>query len=174
MILKNLIFVMTFLLWPAGWGSKAGYYLSATCVLLGSVTLCLIDVHKKNMRRRRRLRKLRSRPSELTDTGCPEHQEAGDSRLERQESLSQEERPLQALSAANSLEDLEDEDILKNLPELSHFSEEGIADMDIPDDILDELEYLDNITSCDGVRIFHVTFNFTFNFSDNHQSIMLQ
>ena len=49
---------MTFSLCPPGWGSKAGYYLSATCVLLGSVTLCLIDVHKKNMRRRRRLRKL--------------------------------------------------------------------------------------------------------------------
>ena len=59
-------------------------------------------------------------------------------------------------------EDLDDEDILKNLPELSHFSEEGIADMDIPDDILDELEYLDilhdNITSCDGVRLGFINF----------------
>ncbi len=30
-------------------------------------------------------------------------------------------------------------------------SEEGIADMDLPDNILDELDYLDNITSCNKV-----------------------
>ena len=134
-----------------GWGSKAGYYFSATCVILASLTLSLIDVHRRNMRRRRRLRKMRSRASEVAES-CAEQQEGSrDLALERMESLGQEERPLEELSAANSLEDLDDEDILKNLPELSHFSEEGIADMDIPDDILDELEYLDNITSCDGV-----------------------
>jgi hypothetical protein len=37
-------------------------------------------------------------------------------------------------------------------PELTCISEEGIADMDLPDNILDELEYLDNITSCNKVR----------------------
>jgi hypothetical protein len=36
-------------------------------------------------------------------------------------------------------------------PELTCISEEGIADMDLPDNILDELEYLDNITSCNKV-----------------------
>merc|ERR1719361_3228526 len=85
------------------------------------------------------------------------------------ESLSQEERPLQALSAANSLEDLEDEDILKNLPELSHFSEEGIADMDIPDDILDELEFLDNITSCDGVENYLMLSEYEQNLIKEHE-----
>ena len=79
--------------------------------------------------------------------------------VERLESVCEEDRqrPEEEMTPANSLEDLEEEDILKNLPELSHFSEEGIADMDIPDDILDELEYLDilhdNITSCDGVTM---------------------
>ena len=126
---------------------------------------------------------MRSRASEASES-CPDHQlekaSAERDPVERLESVCEEvrQRPEQEMTPANSLEDLDDEDILKNLPELSHFSEEGIADMDIPDDILDELEYLDilhdNITSCDGVRIFHVTFNFTFNFSDNHQSIMLQ
>ena len=58
------------------------------------------------------------------------------------------------LTPVNSLEDLEDDDDDNDLkmPELSHFSEEGIADMFVPDDILDELEYLDNITSCDKVE----------------------
>jgi hypothetical protein len=37
-------------------------------------------------------------------------------------------------------------------PELTCISEEGIADMDLPDNILEELEYLDNITSCNKVR----------------------
>ena len=50
------------------------------------------------------------------------------------------------MTVANSLEDLID------IKKSEHFSEEGIADMDIPDDILDELEYLDNITSCDKVE----------------------
>ena len=57
-------------------------------------------------------------------------------------------QPVAFMTAANSLEDLIDLD----KPEHTHFSEEGIADMDIPDDILDELEYLDNITSCDKVE----------------------
>ena len=37
-------------------------------------------------------------------------------------------------------------------PELTCISEEGIADMDLPDNILEELEYLDNITSCNKVN----------------------
>ena len=38
-------------------------------------------------------------------------------------------------------------------PELTCISEEGIADMDLPDNILDELDFLDNITSCNKVRL---------------------
>ena len=42
---------------------------------------------------------------------------------------------------------------LRNKPELTCISEEGIADMDLPDHILEELEYLgDCITSCDKVE----------------------
>ena len=45
-------------------------------------------------------------------------------------------------------------DTMKNKPELSMFSEEeGIADMDLPDNMfMEELEYLDNITSCNKVE----------------------
>ena len=109
---------------------------------------------------------MRSKASEASES-CPDHHHhhqekpsADKETVERLESVSEEvrQRPEEEeMSPANSLEDLDDEDILKNLPELSHFSEEGIADMDIPDDILDELEYLDilhdNITSCDGVML---------------------
>ena len=55
------------------------------------------------------------------------------------------------LGPGDSLEDLE---FLakKSEKELTHFSEEGIADMDIPDHLLEELDFLDNITSCDKVE----------------------
>ena len=36
-----------------GWGSKTGYYFSAACVLLGSASLSLIDLHKRQLRRKR-------------------------------------------------------------------------------------------------------------------------
>ena len=48
------------------------------------------------------------------------------------------------------MEDLEF--LKKSEKELTHFSEEGIADMDIPDHLLEELDFLDNITSCDKVK----------------------
>ncbi len=39
--------------------------------------------------------------------------------------------------------------------ELTIYSEEGIADMDLPDNLLmmEDLEYLDNITSCNKVSM---------------------
>lgn len=41
----------------------------------------------------------------------------------------------------------------RNKPELTCISEEGIADMDLPDHLLEELDYLgDCITSCDKVE----------------------
>jgi len=57
-------------------------------------------------------------------------------------------QPIGFLTSQNSLDDLLD---LKK-PELTCISEEGIADMDLPDNILDELDYLDNITSCNKVE----------------------
>ena len=37
------------------------------------------------------------------------------------------------------------------ISELTCFSKEGIADMELPDNLLDELEILENITSCNKV-----------------------
>lgn len=138
-----------------GWASRAGYYFSATCVLIGSVTLCLIDVHKSNLRKKRKLRKMRSKSSEVTENCKDDHDKHfKEAKIEVKESLNVNSVPVPGyLTPANSLEDLdEDDDHDLKLPEHSHFSEEGIADMFVPDDILDELEYLDNITSCDKVE----------------------
>ena len=48
-------------------------------------------------------------------------------------------------------DDIDDIDL--NKKELTIYSEEGIADMDLPDNILlEDLDYLDNITSCNKVE----------------------
>ena len=50
-------------------------------------------------------------------------------------------------------DDEDDDDIDLKKPELTIYSEEGIADMDLPDNILlEDLDYLDNITSCNKVE----------------------
>ena len=98
---------------------------------------------------------MRSKSSEGTENCRDEHDKHfKEAKIEDKESVHvNEEAPPGYLTPANSLEDLdEDDDNDLKLPELSHFSEEGIADMFVPDDILDELEYLDNITSCDKVE----------------------
>ena len=98
---------------------------------------------------------MRSKSSEVTENCKDDHDKHfKEAKIEVKESLNVNAVPAPGdLTPANSLEDLDedDENDLK-LPELSHFSEEGIADMFVPDDILDELEYLDNITSCDKVE----------------------
>ena len=45
---------------------KAGYYFSAICVFLGCLTLSLVDIHKKQLRKKRRLRHSRSTASTCT------------------------------------------------------------------------------------------------------------
>ena len=45
---------------------KAGYYFSAICVLLGCICLSLVDIHKKQLRKKRRLRHSRSTTSTAT------------------------------------------------------------------------------------------------------------
>ena len=119
---------------------------------------CPPDLHKRSLRRQKH--KLRHRRSGGLEAG----QEAGPGPGEqcretgrvREGELGEsecEDDALQPLGfedcAADSLEDLDD---LQKPDELSHFSEEGIADMDIPDGILEELEFLDGITSCDKVE----------------------
>jgi len=133
-----------------GWGSKVGYYFSATCVLLGGATLFLIDVHKNQLRKRHKLKHRKSNGTVGENSGEFIINSEKESAHERKLSFPEDDflQPMAFMTAANSLEDLID--LKKQEP--SHFSEEGIADMDIPDNILDELEYLDNITSCDKVE----------------------
>lgn len=138
-------------------GDRAGYYFSSTCVLVGSLTLFLIDLHRRNISRHKHTRENGTRHLCVSET-CPQR---------RKLSFSQEadnEAGVAAGAAAAALvlgADLAPNQVglMDNLmgtndkPELTCISEEGIADMDLPDNLLDDLDYIgDCITSCNKVE----------------------
>ncbi|XP_015599821.1 uncharacterized protein LOC107269909 [Cephus cinctus] len=137
-----------------GCGGKAGYYFSSTCVLVGSFTLFFIDLHRRNLSRHKHTRANGTRHLCVSDS-CPQR---------RRLSFSQEpENEGVAAGAAAAALVLGAElapapgEIMDALgvdkPELTCISEEGIADMDLPDNLLDDLDYIgDCITSCNKVE----------------------
>jgi len=131
-----------------GCGGKAGYYFSSTCVLAGSLALFLIDLHRRNLSRHKHLRANGTKHVCVSDT-CPQRK-----RL----SFSQEpDKPAALVLGVGAATDLVPHTDLVltpgDKPELTCISEEGIADMDIPDNLLDDLDYIgDCITSCNKVE----------------------
>ncbi|XP_037074824.1 monocarboxylate transporter 2-like [Pollicipes pollicipes] len=122
-------------------GDKAGFYFSSTFVVIGSLTISLIDIH------RRRRRQRHARKHHKTKRECSEDCRKN----ERRSSLPEEDVPLPigiTLQPSFFLELLEG----MPKPELTCISEEGIADMDIPDHILEELELYGDITTCNQVE----------------------
>ncbi|KAF0311943.1 Monocarboxylate transporter 2 [Amphibalanus amphitrite] len=121
-------------------GGKAGFYFSSTFVVMGSLTISLIDVH------RRRRRQRHARKHHKTKRECSEDCK----KTERRSSLPEEDVPLPigiTLQPSFIMELLD-----ANQKELTCISEEGIADMDIPDHILEELEIFGDITTCNQVE----------------------
>ncbi|XP_044006765.1 monocarboxylate transporter 2 isoform X4 [Aphidius gifuensis] len=137
-----------------GCGGKAGYYFSSTCVLVGSFTLFFIDLHKRNLSRHKHTRSNGTKHLCVAEN-CPQR---------RRLSFSQEPDndgtatggPATALVMGTEISPGQGEmiDALGvDKPELTCISEEGIADMDLPDNILDDLDYIgDCITSCNKVE----------------------
>ncbi|CAH0553346.1 unnamed protein product [Brassicogethes aeneus] len=139
-------------------GDRAGYYFSSTCVLVGSLTLFLIDLHRRKISRHKHTRENGTRHLCVSET-CPQR---------RKLSFSQEPENdggvtagaaaaalvLGADIAPNNSGGLLDNIVISNdKAELTCISEEGIADMDLPDNLLDDLDYIgDCITSCNKVE----------------------
>lgn len=138
-------------------GDRSGYYFSSTCVIVGSLTLFMIDVHRRNISRHKHTRENGTKHLCVSDT-CPQR---------RKLSFSQEpDNKDNALAATNathlvlgaeipaSQTGLIDPMLISTeKPELTCISEEGIADMDFPDNLLDDLDYIgDCITSCNKVE----------------------
>ncbi len=130
--------------------------------------MVLIDVHRKNLRKRKRARKshkkaLSERISVAPDGSVviqpvvPEDEEgaaANEVEMERRHSFSDQDDILPPVSLLSHQRSFVLDDVIDlKKPELTIYSEEGIADMDLPDNILfDDLDYLDNITSCNKVE----------------------
>lgn len=136
---------------------KIGYYFSSVCVLIGSLMMFLIDLHKKNVSRHKHTRANGTQHLCVAEN-CPQR---------RKLSFSQEpdnEPGLIGTSAALMLgtdllipqtgnNKLVEPILGLDKPELTCISEEGIADMDLPDNLLDDFDYNgDCITSCNKVE----------------------
>jgi len=161
-------------------GDRAGYFFSASFVILGSLVMFLIDVHRRNLRQRKRARQLKKSLAERISVapdgsvviqdqpGGPDGGPDGASGVGlalapviadeielRRNSFSDQDDILPPVSLLSHQRSFVYDDIGIDLkkPELTLYSEEGIADMDLPDNILfDDIDYLDNITSCNKVE----------------------
>ncbi|KAF2364866.1 Major facilitator superfamily [Trinorchestia longiramus] len=137
------------------YGNKAGYYFSSTFIIFGSMTIFLIDIHRRRAARHQHKHKS-GRQHTCQRRGCPESRS-------RRDSLAafNIEPPAHTPSLASlihhprNINGLPETLDPRNKAELTCISEEGIADMDLPDHLLEELDYLgDCITSCDKVENF--------------------
>ncbi|XP_018897731.1 monocarboxylate transporter 2 isoform X2 [Bemisia tabaci] len=122
-----------------GCGGKTGYYFSSTCVIVGSLSLFFIDLHRRSLARHKHndsgVKKL------CVSEACPQRRRLSFT-AEPEELVVVEQPPVAGAQSGDK-------------PELTCISEEGIADMDLPDNILDDLDYIgDCITSCNKVENF--------------------
>jgi hypothetical protein len=129
--------------------SKAAFYFSAACVLLGSIILFGINIHKSILRSKRKLKHAKKRLcSDLNLDSIPDYSPVHVSvrRMSYDEYFPSNPAFMQS---QNSLDYILN---FKTSKELPCIPEEGIADMDLPDNLLDELESMNNITSCNKVE----------------------
>lgn len=147
-----------------GYGAKSGYYFSSACVLLGSLTMFLIDLHRRNVARHKHHNESGTKKLCVSDS-CPQRRKL--SFTAEPEDVVVMEPPLNpqaaGLMAAGGGGTIGYGGAggagggggggPNDKPELTCISEEGIADMDLPDNLLDDLDYIgDCITSCNKVE----------------------
>ena len=124
--------------------------------------MILIDLHRRNLRRRKRARQSKKTAAEAGiengvggGVGNGVNVAANDDAFERKNSFTDQDDILPPVSLLSHQRSFIYDDIIDlKKPELTIYSEEGIADMDLPDNLLmmEDLEYLDNITSCNKVE----------------------
>ncbi|KYM85519.1 Monocarboxylate transporter 8 [Atta colombica] len=142
-----------------GCGGKAGYYFSSTCVLVGSFTLFFIDLHRRNLSRHKHTR-ANGKKHICSSDSCPQRRRLSFSQEPKNEGTHAAAGAAGTTAAALILgtdiapaqgEGIDALGIDK--PELTCISEEGIADMDLPDNLLEDFDYIgDCITSCNKVE----------------------
>ncbi|XP_050098843.1 monocarboxylate transporter 12-like isoform X3 [Anopheles aquasalis] len=148
----------------------AGYYFSSGCAIIGSVLMFLIDLHRRSVSRHKHTRANGTRHLCVSES-CPQR---------RKLSFSQEPDNEPGIITGNTAMMIGPELLIPPLsdgiaiepingldkPELTCISEEGIADMDLPDNLLDDLDYVgDCITSCNKVENYLMLSEFENNLS---------
>ncbi|XP_011690729.1 PREDICTED: monocarboxylate transporter 8-like isoform X2 [Wasmannia auropunctata] len=142
-----------------GCGGKAGYYFSSTCVLVGSFTLFFIDLHRRNLSKHKHTRANGKKHTCASDS-CPQRRKLSFSQDPKNEgpyvaAAGAAGATAAALVLGTNIAPAQGEGIDAlgtDKPELTCISEEGIADMDLPDNLLD-FDYIgDCITSCNKVE----------------------
>ena len=157
-------------------GCKMGYFFSAVCVLSGGLMMTFIDIHKKINRAKRQRRHKRDTMSK--DPGSVSHHDTANNEKysdekyknkERRNSFPEEEdEEVFIPELVRGERDFEDLDVHKK-PELTCISE-GIADMELPENLFDELEILENITSCNKVENYLMLSEYEQNLSKENDS----
>ena len=128
-------------------GDKTGYYFSATCMLLAAFILFMVNIHKRNVHRHKHASCGRKRT--CVSPTCPEA--PTERKLSFQENQ-EEETPIALMRHKSFTYDNLAE--IKKGGELTYISEEGIADMDLPDNFFEMMDgnFGDCITSCDQME----------------------
>ncbi|XP_048513587.1 monocarboxylate transporter 12-like isoform X4 [Athalia rosae] len=137
-----------------GCGGKAGYYFSSTCVLVGSFTLFFIDLHRRSLSRHKHTRANGTRHLCVSDN-CPQRRRLSFTQEPENEGVAAGAAAAALMLGAELAPAPGEiaETLAGEKPELTCISEEGIADMDLPDNLLDDLDYIgDCITSCNKVE----------------------
>lgn len=158
---------------------KEGYYFASACSIFGCFLLFFVDLHRRNLNRHKHMRA--NGTSQLcTSETCPQRRKLsfsqepdnnepglimtgatlmiGSELFIPQATEKLMESSAAAAAALNGIEK----------PELTCISEEGIADMDLPDNLLDELDYVgDCITSCNKVENYLMLSEFENNLNVN-------
>ncbi|CAK9800342.1 Monocarboxylate transporter 8 [Anthophora plagiata] len=141
-----------------GCGGKAGYYFSSTCVLVGSFTLFFIDLHRRNLSRHKHIRSNGTKHLCVSDS-CPQRRKLSFSQEPENDGgphVTAAGAAAAALVLGTEIAPTPGEMIdalAPEKPELTCISEEGIADMDLPDNVLEDFDYIgDCITSCNKVE----------------------
>lgn len=139
-----------------GCGGKAGYYFSSTCVLMGSLALFFIDLHRRNLARHKHTRANGTKHLCVSET-CPQRKRLSfsqepDNHLNPDGLMGASALVIPGTDLGLATPAVDGIVAADGKPELTCISEEGIADMDLPDNLLDDLDYIgDCITSCNKV-----------------------
>lgn len=163
---------------------KEGYYFSSACSIIGCFLLFFVDLHRRNLNRHKHLRA--NGTSQLcTSETCPQRRKLSFTQEPENEPglimngttttlvIGSDLFIPQATSTADIKLMMETKSAGAGAiekPELTCISEEGIADMDLPDmDLLDELDdYVgDCITSCNKVENYLMLSEFENNLNVN-------